>query len=184
MKIILIIGGLVGGIAVLLGFFGWNARQEPAVRQSQDSAYPLDQAESVQIPDLSLIDYQGQTVSLRSLVGEKYLVLNTWAAWCPFCVNELPDFARVQDEFRDRVLFVAVNRGEPSSVAIEFTDKLAVTDRMFFLLDPSDSFYRAIGGFSMPETLFVDREGMIRFHKRGPMDETETRSRVLELLKK
>lgn len=51
-----------------------------------------------------------------------------------------------------------------------------------FLLDPEDAYYRAIGGFAMPEILFVDRDGTIRSHKRGPMEREEFRRRVEDLV--
>ncbi len=40
---------------------------------------------------------------------------------------------------------------------------------MTFLLDSKDAFYKSIGGFSMPETLFADADGNVIVHKRGPM---------------
>jgi hypothetical protein len=50
------------------------------------------------------------------------------------------------------------------------------------LLDPADSFYQSIGGFSMSETVFVDKDGFIREHKRGPMDVQEMRERIQKIL--
>jgi len=56
-----------------------------------------------------------------------------------------------------------------------------VSDKLIFLLDPKDTFYKSIGGFAMPETLFVNSDGTINFHKRGPMRAEEIRQRVSEL---
>jgi len=111
------------------------------------------------------------------------LVINSWAAWCPFCAKELRDFADIQQEFKDQVVIIAVDRTESLGVAKKFTDKLGVTDRLIFLLDPNDSFYQAIGGFAMPETIFVDSKGNITEHKRGPMNQVEIRQKVQKLLR-
>lgn len=132
-------------------------------------------------PDFSLKDYQGNTVSLTDF-ADTPLVINSWAAWCPFCIDELPDFAAVQKELGDKVVIIAIDRAEPLSTAKKYTDDLDVTDELVFLMDPSDSFYRSIGGFSMPETIFVDREGNIRDHKRGPMDASEILERIQKIL--
>jgi len=132
-------------------------------------------------PQFSLKDYNGETVSLADFSG-KTLVVNSWAAWCPFCRKELVDFVTVQKEFGDQVVFIAIDRAESLKVAKKYTDELGVTGEMVFLLDPSDSFYRSISGFSMPETIFVDRDGMIRIHKRGPMDASEIREKVQSIL--
>ena len=135
----------------------------------------------VGIPDLILQDYEGNEVNLRELAQGRPVVLNSWAAWCPFCVKELPAFGKVQDEFGEDVLIVAINRAESLSTARTYTDDLGVTGSMVFLLDPSDSFYKAIGGFSMPETLFIDAEGVTQIHKRGPMEPAEIRQKIQSL---
>jgi len=48
--------------------------------------------------------------------------------------------------------------------------------------DPNDSFYKSIGGFAMPETLFIDGEGNIRLHKRGPMTYEEMKVAVEKII--
>ncbi len=132
-------------------------------------------------PDLALADYEGNRVDLAEFRG-RVAVLNSWAVWCPFCRDELADFARLQEEFKDEIVVVAIDRAEPLEKAKSFSDSLNVTNQMVFLLDPNDSFYRGIGGFSMPETIFVDPEGVIRIHKRGPMALEEMREKVIAVM--
>jgi len=129
----------------------------------------------------SLIDYEGNEVSLEDFRGTP-VVINSWAVWCPFCVKELSAFADLQKEFDDQITVIAIDRQEPLSKAKEFTDKLGITNDMLFLLDPSDSFYKSIGGFSMPETLFVNSSGEIVVHKRGPMELEEMREHVNKIM--
>ena len=130
---------------------------------------------------LSFTDYQGKTVKLSDLEN-KPLVINSWAAWCPFCRKELQDFVTIQQELKDQVVFIAIDRGEPLTTAKKYTDELGVTNNLVLFLDPTDSFYQAIGGFSMPETIFIDKEGVIRDHKRGPMEIPEIRERIQKIL--
>lgn len=132
-------------------------------------------------PNFALSDYNGNTVSLADFAG-KPLIINSWAAWCPFCVEEMPDFAQAQEEFREQIAVILINRAESLSIAKKFSDEVGVTGRLILLLDPPDSFYRSIGGFSMPETLFVDKEGNIIIHKRGPMRLPEIREKVNQIL--
>lgn len=131
--------------------------------------------------DFSLQDYAGKTVTLAQFRGTP-AVVNSWAAWCPFCREELKDFAVVQKEFGDRVVIIAIDRAESLETAKKYSDELGVTNDLVFLLDPSDSFYQSIGGFSMPETIFVDADGFIRIHKRGPMPLEEIREKVHSIL--
>lgn len=132
-------------------------------------------------PDLALKNYEGKEIKLSDFRGKPTLV-NAWAAWCPFCKEELKDFAAVQKEFGERAVIIAVDRAEPLSVAKKFSDELGVTGDLVLLLDPEDSFYKSIGGFSMPETIFIDGDGNIIYHKRGPMSREEIRRRIEDLL--
>ena len=133
------------------------------------------------VPDLSFLGYDGNLVALSDFAG-KPLVINSWAAWCPFCVKELPAFSALQKAFPDEVVVIAIDRSESLNTAKSYSDDLGVTDDLLFLLDRSDSFYKSIGGFSMPETIFVDKDGVIQDHKRGPMEVEEMKRRVEKIL--
>ena len=129
-----------------------------------------------EVPDLTLKDYDGNDVRLRDIKGD-IVLLNAWATWCPFCVDEIPDFVQAQNEFEGQLTVVLINRQESFNQAKKFTDDLGATGNVITLLDPSDSFYRKIGGFAMPETLFV-KDNSIVLHKRGPMTLQEVKLRV------
>lgn len=133
------------------------------------------------LPELVFKDYEGAEVHIAAIKGHPIL-LNAWASWCPFCLRELADMATLQREFGDRIQVIAVNRGESLETAKKYTDQFDFFHDLFFVLDPSDSLYQGIGGFSMPETIFIDIKGFIRDHKRGPMDLVEMRRRVKQAL--
>lgn len=171
-KIIIIIVGIVvgaGGIFVLTQSF--SSENETSVRENEER----------KVPDLSFQDYSGNTVSLAGFEGRP-IIVNSWAVWCPFCVKELADFVQIQKEFGDQVVIISIDRAESLELTKGFTDDLGVTNDLLFLLDPKDSFYRAIGGFSMPETIFVNSNGVIVDHKRGPMDADEIREKLQAIL--
>jgi thiol-disulfide isomerase/thioredoxin len=129
----------------------------------------------------NLEDYEGNTVRYSDFSGTP-TVINSWAAWCPFCKDELPDFALAQKEFGDQVAIIAINRKESLGTAKFYSDELDVTEDLVFLLDPTDSFYRSIQGFAMPETIFVNSAGEIVHHKRGVMELPEIREKINEIL--
>lgn len=128
---------------------------------------------------LPYTDLDGNPVDIAGTYGENVLVINSWASWCPFCVNELPDFNELGSEFKDRgVTVIAINRAESQNTANAFVDHVGNPENMVFLLDEGDVFYDLVGGFSMPETIFYDREGNVSFHKRGFMPLEEMRMHV------
>lgn len=170
-KVLAIIIGVL-----IIGDIGWLVISNQNAPEKSST-----QVQSEKVPDFALQNYDGKTVRLADFSG-KPLVINAWAAWCPFCRKELVDFVTVQKEFGDKVIIVAIDRSETLDIAKKYTDELGVTSDMVFLLDPYDSFYQSIGGFSMPETIFVDKDVRIVDHKRGPMDVQEMRERIQKIL--
>lgn len=168
-------------LAIIIGVLIVAGVSWLAISSRDASKESTHQAQSEKAPDFALQDYNGKIVKLADFAG-KPLIVNSWAAWCPFCRKELVDFAAAQKEFGDDVVIVAIDRVESQETAKKYTDELGVTNGLIFLLDPSDSFYQSIGGFSMPETIFVDRDGNIAERKRGPMDINEMRQKIQKLL--
>ena len=115
-----------------------------------------------EVPNFKLYDYLGRP-HLRSEFSGYPLVINSLAADTPFSGEELQAFATMQSELGEKNVILAINRGEPLSLAKNFTDRIGVTGSLIFLVDPGDTFYKAIGGYTMPETLFVDKEGEGKF---------------------
>lgn len=173
-------------LAVTVVAIGWLAvsrtGQSPSTSSTGDTATPTRQeAQLEKAPNFSLQDYNGKTVNLSDFAG-KPIVINSWASWCPFCRQEIPDFVTAQKEFGDKVVIIAIDRAESVGVAKGYTDQQGTTNNLIFLLDQPDSFYQSIGGFSMPETIFVDKNGNIVDHKRGPMDINEIRQKISKIL--
>lgn len=189
MKRLLIVIGvvIVGGIVwFTISRTGQNPGFSPTPnttieKPSSQVQSPPDRQVGNKAPNFHLQDYSGKTVSLSDFAG-KPLVINSWAAWCPFCKEELPNLAAAQKEFGNNVVIIAIDKAESRDIAKKYTDELGVTNDLIFLLDPSDSFYQSIGGFSMPETIFVDNNGNIVERKRGPMDINEIRQKIQKLL--
>jgi len=164
---------LLGGLLLF-----WNKKSDSNPSDKEISSPAPGQSV---LFDLNFTDYDGQQVNFADFTGQP-LVINSWAAWCTFCKQELIDFADLQDEFGEQITIIAINRQEPLPVVKEFSSKIDVTGRIILLLDSTDSFYRAIDGFSMPETVFVDTQGNQVYHKRGVMDKDEIRERINSLI--
>ena len=168
-------------IAIGLGIYFYSGQVSDTTETSlTDSSNPILDTEK-KVPDFDLKDLNGVSHTLEQYKGTP-LVLNSWAAWCPFCVNELKDFAEVQKDFEGRIVFIAINRAESTHIAKQYTDDLGITDDMLFLIDPTDSFYKSIGGFSMPETLIVNGDGNIVDHKHGSITKNELTNKLNNLL--
>lgn len=130
--------------------------------------------------ELVLKDYAGADVRLSQFKRE-ILVVHSWATWCTYCAEELRNLATLKTKYGDRIEILAPNRAESVYVAKPFTDQLALGESMRFLLDSEDAFYKSIGGYAMPETLFINDRGEVFHHQRGPMNIAEVEEKIAAL---
>lgn len=118
-----------------------------------------------------LVDFEG-----------KPIVVNFFASWCTSCDFELPGFARVSDELRDRVTFVGVN-------ALESGDPLLMPERHGITWWPlardigsrGNALHAALGGRGMPITAFYDDAGNLLHVDPEALDEATLRARISSL---
>jgi thiol-disulfide isomerase/thioredoxin len=131
--------------------------------------------------DCVLERLEGGTLRIGDLVG-KPAVINFWAAWCTFCIDEMPDFQKVFAATGAKVSFVGADLlnvdGETRAVARTFAAKTKV--RYPLVYDAGGLLY---GHFSaqliMPVTIFVNDKGAVAFRQFGPL----TESRIREILR-
>jgi thiol-disulfide isomerase/thioredoxin len=135
----------------------------------------------IQIPNLALRNYEGDIHDFSQIQG-KPAVYILWASWCAVCKDQLLAAAQIQQEYQGQVTFVAVNRTDSPKEAKEFTDALKITDKLLFILDPNDDFYRNIGGTNIPETLFVDAQETVRAYSKAPMNARQIREQLQLIL--
>ena len=130
-------------------------------------------------PDFTLRDLQGVERSIKDYRG-KVVMLNFWASWCGPCRREIPDLVRVYEEYRDRdFVIVAVNVRERRELVSEFAEKQGMSFPI--LLDARASVamqYRLRG---IPTSLFLDRDGTIRYIHVGTISEEQIRSQIERL---
>lgn len=133
-------------------------------------------------PDFSAATYNGQEIRLSDFRGKSGVLLNFWAGWCPFCVEEMPLMADVQEKFQGQYVTIAVNRAESLKTAKKFSDQVEVSQRLLLLLDEDDSVYRLYNGFAMPYSIFIDKNGVIQDIKLGPFQREELEERVQKII--
>ncbi len=114
-------------------------------------------------PDFRLLDLDGRPLHLSAL--DRPAVVNFWASWCGFCIEEMPDFERLHQAAGDRVTVIGVNRAEPAHTAELFAGHTGVTYTL--LLDLDDALARPYRIIGMPTTLYVRADGVVDTVKIG-----------------
>lgn len=111
-------------------------------------------------PDFSLKDLGGAEVKLSSLRG-KVVVIDFWATWCPPCVRSLPVLIEVTKAFQDQgVVFYAINAREDAAKIQEFLKSKELN--LPTLLDADGAVMKLYGVQSIPQSVVIDKEGIIR----------------------
>jgi peroxiredoxin len=127
-------------------------------------------------PDFALRDADGQVVKLSDYRG-KVVWVNFWATWCVPCRKELPDIQTLNDELSDKGLVVlTVNYQEGASDAKDFFAQHDVT--LPLLLDTSGSVYDEYKLTGLPDSFFVDRDGILQAQQFGSFTPETMRERL------
>ena len=120
-------------------------------------------------PDFALVDARTrERVQLSALEGQPVLI-NFWATWCVFCVDEMPAIQKASERHSSAGLVVlALNVQETRNKAANFGDRLGLTFNL--LMDTEGAVARQYRVTTMPTSYFVDRAGVIQSIAVGVMD--------------
>ncbi|MBN1640786.1 MAG: redoxin domain-containing protein [Anaerolineae bacterium] len=170
----------MAALAVLgVAWIAWSRAQVGAVEVS--SAPQAAPQEGYPAPDFALHTTDGALVRLSDLRG-KVVVVNFWATWCPPCRTEMPALQEVYLAHQERgleVLAVNMQEGDPQAEAFVLANGLTFP----VLTDPGGAVSARYRIASLPTTLFIDRQGLIRaIVIGGPLSHAYLESQVAELL--
>lgn len=133
-------------------------------------------AEPNRMPVYSALSMAGEPLALHERLGQ-VMLLNVWATWCEPCRKEMPSLQRLHGKFRAQGLqIVGVN---VDAEAPGYRERIAdVLQRLGIqyevLLDPQNRFARTFRAIGVPQTILIDRGGVIVQQWRGgfdPLDE-------------
>jgi peroxiredoxin len=116
-------------------------------------------------PDFELTTLDGKTVKLSDYEG-KPVVLNFWASWCTPCRDEFPELRDAYAQADGKWALVGVNSQDfVKSDGKKFAkDQKATWPNGF---DGDSVVSGAYGVKQLPQTFFIDKQGVIRAHLFG-----------------
>ncbi len=132
-------------------------------------------------PDFALVSLTGKTYRLSELRGTP-VVLNFWATWCPPCKAEMPLLDRMAAQLEGKVLFLAVNFGEPKDMVEIFQENMGF-QHIILLVDEKGIAGRRYGVQALPTTFFIDAQGNVVAQHMGILDEGSLSAYLDKLLK-
>lgn len=110
-----------------------------------------------EVPDFTLKNLNGEEVSLSDYKG-KIVIVNFWATWCKYCVKEMPDLQKFDDE-NDEIVVLAVNVQENYDIVKNYIDNSAYSFPV--LLDETGNISSTYLVSSFPTSFFINEEGIL-----------------------
>ena len=125
------------------------------------------------ISELKFKDFNLQDVDLTGKKGN-IMILNFWASWCVECRGEahvLEAFHQKQKTSKKPLTVLGISIQDSEENARAFARQFGKT---YFLAldDPSGSIAMDYGIYGVPETFFIDAEGIIRHKQIGGVTAT------------
>ena len=134
-------------------------------------------------PDFALPAREGSDVRLSELKGQ-VVMINFWATWCGPCRQEMPLLQQLQSKYEPLgFTLLGVNVENDSAAAQAWLKGVPVSFPILF--DRKNEVAERFGVQGMPSTVFVDREGKVRYVHRcyKPGDEAKYADMIRSLVK-
>jgi len=118
-------------------------------------------------PDFALRSWQGENVRLSEHLGDVVLI-NFWATWCGPCRQEMPQLDEIYGKYR-RAGLVLFSVNLDDSQNLDDAQEMAKTLKISYpvLADVRKEVARAYQPSTMPLTVLIDREGVVRYVSEG-----------------
>ena len=178
---------VIAGLSLVILYNLYN-RYKPEVelkqvppQQTEDigKAEENQEPEKVMAPDFTLQDINGKEVKLSSYRG-KIVVLNFWAVWCPYCIQEMPGLDAANTELLkgEDAVILTVDVQEDLEKVKKFISSKKLT--LPVLMDYDGSVSGAYGVSAFPTTFVINRDGSVYGYQTGPI----TKEQILNLVDK
>lgn len=132
-----------------------------------------DEAPLLADHDATVYTVDGEAVTLTRIADGRPLVINFWATWCPYCVEELPDFQEIVADYSGRVSFCFLDVTDGSRETVELAATFLEDNGFSDLPAYYDTDLAAsieYGASSLPTTVVVNGDGEIIAISAGMID--------------
>lgn len=141
---------------------------DPTTAETQPTEAAGEEPARSAAPEFTVYDREGGAVALSEFRG-KPVILNFWATWCGYCVQEMPDFEELFQTYGEQIHFLMINATDGQQETVEkatgFVDGKGFTFPVYF--DTEQSAVSAYGIHAMPMTFFLDAEGNFVAYGQG-----------------
>lgn len=169
-------------VFMILAYVGYNKLSERGnINVLENNKISNDDEEKTKLPDFKLYLENGDKISSKELIG-KPMVINIWTSWCTYCDIEMPYFDELYVKEKENVTFIMINvtgdRDSKEAAKKYVNDRGYVFDMYYDLKLEAIS---ALGIYSYPTTIFVDKDGYIVDANIGMITKETLQRKINEL---
>ena len=150
--------------------------------------------DDVKLPNIVLYDQYGKKHNIEEYKG-KVIVINFWATWCGYCVEEMPAFEKIYKEFgsnKKDVIILGVagpkTKQNLNNVDVEkdkiilFLNKNKITYPT--LMDETGKSFDDYKVRALPMTYVINKDGYLEGFVNGAITDEQLRKAINQTLKK
>ncbi len=155
---------IAAGLAflVMAVIFAGRFGTDPSISSSPLIGQPAPSSQ------IALMDGSG-SIEVDDYPGD-IRVINYWASWCLGCRTEHQALMRAALDYSGYgVTFIAINYQDTPSNAADFLDELGRSAVTVYTVDEDSRTAFEWGVLGLPETFFVDRDGIVVGKVSGPV---------------
>ena len=168
-------------VVLVVAFLGYDALVGRAGSQAEPAGAPgastgaAGSSDAKYLSDYEAVVYSetGEPFTFDQIAGGKPLVINFWATWCPYCVQEMPDFQDIYAQYGDKVSFAFVDYADGSRETVEDASAWLADngfDDLPAYYDTKIEAVQAFGIAAFPTTVVVAADGEVMTITRGAID--------------
>lgn len=109
--------------------------------------------------------------------GEKVIVVEFWATWCPPCRDSIPHLSALQEKYKDDLVIVGVS-DEDTATVTPFVEQMGDTMDYTIAIDDNavttGRYMGAYGQSGIPTAFVLDRQGRVTWIGNPLLPEFET----------
>ena len=106
------------------------------------------------------IDMQGNTVTEEIFAPYDLTMVNIWATWCGYCIDEMPEFTKLKDRLPENANIITVCTDGHTEIDLTLEILASVNANFQTLILTQEMVDQLVGQvYAFPTTFFLDSEG-------------------------